>query len=121
MKSKRLYFPWFSGNSECGIITLDDLEKKCTKRTAEEISAVIKEKNSFNQALYERAKMIKKSSSDGFELRVPLRYLSRFFDLDMVWPGKHLLSIELKMNPPSKTLIKEETMTDSYDVQIKKD
>ena len=99
------------------MVTIDDLEKKCTKRTAEEISALIDAKNKFNWGLYQRAMLLKKGD-DGFQARVPLRYLSRFFDLDMVWPAKRLLSIEMKLNPASKILIKEDSMKDSYDIQI---
>ena len=98
---------------------MDDLEKKCTKRTAAEISAYVEEQKKFNKGLYERALLLKKGDN-GFELRIPLRYLSRFFDLDFVWPAKRLMSIELKLNPASKNLIKEDSMKDAYDIQIVK-
>ena len=105
------------GNSGCGASTLADLQKNATARTAEEIAAVVTAKNKLNKGLYARALMLKKES--GLQLRVPLYLLSPFFNLpEFLWPGKRLMNIELKLNSPSRNIIKEASMTDAYDIQI---
>ena len=110
--------------SGCGIATYSDLTNSaegnpCKKRTATEIQQIMIKKNQFNLGLFERAMMLKSPESNGeFTFIVPLKLLHSFFSLSTVYPQKRILSIEMELNPSSKTLITEPDVArpDSYDI-----
>ena len=94
------------------------MEKNGKKRTAEEIEEVMTKIKNFNQGSYDRALILKESANGGFTFRVALALLNPFFSLKMLYPQKRLLSIELKLNDPSKTIVKAESDTTKYRLSI---
>ena len=106
------------GNSGCGIVTYDNIISKCTKRDAAAIQAVGEAQRTFNNGLYQRALILKKSADEGFSFVVPLKLLSPFFALDTIFPGKRIISLEFKLNSDPKNLILEADVSDRYSLVV---
>ena len=105
-------------NSGCGTAVLAEMAKSATVRTADEIEALETKMKNFNEGSYERALILKESATGGFTFLVNLSLLHHFFNLDILYPQKRLVSIELKLNDPSKTLIKAASDTEKYRLSV---
>ena len=105
-------------NSGAGTAILAEMEKSGVKRTAEEIEQIMLKIKNFNQGSYDRALILKESANTGFTFRVALSFLHPFFCLKMLYPQKRLLSIELKLNDSSKTIVKAESDNTKYRISI---
>ena len=108
------------GTSGCGIATYDQI-MAMTQRTEPEITAVVKSMKQFNQGLYDRSNYVRQSAEgDGFRLRIALRFLHNFFDLDLCLPAKRLISVVAKLGPSQKCLIKDPSLTSNYSLHVTK-
>lgn len=103
----------------CGIVELDTLKSSAKVRTAAEIQKISMDMQNFNMGLYMRSQLMNQTKGDGIEMRVPLYLLSHFFDLDVFYPLKRLLTIDLSLNKSCKNLIKDTSDTNDYEVVIK--
>ena len=87
-------------------------------RNAEEIKALQKLDQSLCHGIYNRAKILKLSADNGFTFQVPLRYLHRLFQLDILYPQKKLMSLVMHVNPPEKMLIKPDSNKSNFTFEI---
>lgn len=78
----------------------------------------MKEINSTNLGLYERALYLKRSVDGGIKFRVPLSWIFKFFSLDCIFPQKRVMNIELRLFPDKKILIKPSSDENEYALHI---
>ena len=102
----------------CGIATKTQLDTKGKERSQQDIQKLKALDEQWNEGLYERATILKKSTTSSFEFFVPLKLLNRFFSLNMMYPQKKLMVCVLNLNTPAKMFIKPDTMTSKYTLEI---
>ena len=111
------------GSSGCGVLTYGDITEKLKKRTTAEITKVMEDQKSTNLGLYQRSDLIRKCQGDGFRVRIPLRFVTPFFGLDVLWPPKQLLTLEFRLNSSNKNLIIDPKLVEAggkYEMRVMK-
>ena len=106
-----------AGSNGCGSATYTQISAP-KERTAAEVQTLTRKLAAYNDGLYERSNFVRSSAEGGFKLRVALRYLHSFFNLDLTYPGKRLIQIELKLAPSAKTLIRDPSVSHKYSLHI---
>ena len=79
-----------------------------------------KKDDALCQGVYQRALILKESADGTFSFSIPLSFLNRFFQLDILYPQKKLMVLVLNINPEAKFLIKSDTQKSTYTFEISK-
>ena len=101
------------------MITYADLTGKCEARTAKQIKDVMEKGKKFNKGLYLRSLILKQGvNGKSFCFYVPLSLMHPFWGLSLIFPPKRLLTLAFSLNPASKMLIKPDSLSDTFAMEI---